>query len=47
MGLFRCKARLAKGSTFIISLPVHQPTVENPPAEPNADADALIMFGKK
>lgn len=46
-GFISVQSKVGKGSTFIISLPVHQPTAENPPAEPNADADTLIMLGKK
>lgn len=45
-GFISVQSKVGKGSTFIISLPVHQPTAENPPAEPN-DADTLLIFGKK
>jgi signal transduction histidine kinase len=44
-GFISVQSKVGKGSTFIISLPVHQPTVESGPA--SADADALIMLGKK
>jgi light-regulated signal transduction histidine kinase (bacteriophytochrome) len=46
-GFISVQSKVGKGSTFIISLPVHQPTVENPPAGPSADADTLMMLGKK
>src|ERR1044072_3171917 len=46
-GFISVQSKVGKGSTFIISLPVHQATVENTPATPSADADSLLMFGKK
>jgi signal transduction histidine kinase len=46
-GFISVQSKVGKGSTFIISLPVHQPTAENTPAEPDADADKLMMLGKK
>ena len=45
-GYISVQSKVGKGSTFIISLPAHQPTAENTPAEPN-DADTLLIFGKK
>jgi light-regulated signal transduction histidine kinase (bacteriophytochrome) len=45
-GFISVQSKVGKGSTFIISLPVNQPTAEKPPAEPN-DADTILIFGKK
>ena len=47
-GFISVQSKVNKGSIFIISLPVHQATVEKSPAESGADAaTALLMLGKK
>jgi len=45
-GYISVQSKVGKGSTFIISLPVHQPNVENA-GEPNADAATFLLLGKK
>jgi signal transduction histidine kinase len=45
-GYISVQSKVNQGSTFIISLPVHQATVE-PAAESQADATALLLLGKK
>ncbi len=46
-GFISVQSKVNKGSTFIISLPVHQATAENLAAEPKTDDATLIMLGKK
>jgi light-regulated signal transduction histidine kinase (bacteriophytochrome) len=47
-GFISVQSKVNKGSTFIISLPVHQATVETPPGASGADvATTLLMLGKK
>jgi len=45
-GYISVQSKTGKGSTFIISLPVHQASAENT-GVPNGEANAFLMLGKK
>ncbi|WP_207515766.1 response regulator [Longitalea luteola] len=45
-GFISVQSKVNKGSTFIISLPVHQPTVETN-GDPREDDPTLLLLGKK